>query len=180
MRTLVTRLALFASSFAVVFALAGIRVSSQDLRLAYWAWTAACAAIVPAALLVWYAARSADFSGTLTTFDSRGESMGGYLVGYVLPIILVELRDTSSVIAVAVFVLLLSLTYAAADLHYLNPLLPLLGFRVWSVVVTAPDREHRFVAVGWRLTLEVNSRVCVTGDGPVRFIQLAGEGRVCG
>jgi hypothetical protein len=180
MRKLLTRLALFASSFALVFALVGIRLFDRNVSLACAALIAALVTIVVAALLAWYALGAGDFTGRVTEFDPRGESMAGYLVGYVLPIILVEPRVTSDVIAVGAFVVILSLTYAAADLHYLNPLLPLLGFRVWAVSVRAPDRPHRFVAIGWRMSLEPDLEVQVLGDGPVRFIRAAQKGKTRG
>lgn len=98
--------------------------------------------------------------------------MTGYLVGYLLPIILVDPSDSSDVIAVAAFVIILSIAYAAADLHYLNPLLPLVGLGVWQLTVDAGDRRHKFMAIGPRSGITFKTRLSVVGNGPVRLVRV--------
>jgi hypothetical protein len=173
--TFLVRISLFASSFAIAFLLVGIRLAGRDDRLALWFFAAGLATVVPAALVVAYTSRAVGFSGTVQSAEQQGESIAGYLVGYLLPVIIAEPRATSDVIAIAVFLIILSLTYAATDLHYLNPLLPLFGFRVWHVVVDAAGTSHDFTAIGWRVEPKLNASICVIGDGAVRWVKVKGR-----
>lgn len=178
--TMLVRLSLFVSSFALAFGLAGVRVIGRDNALALLLIGAAALSLLPAGGVLLYASKGGDFSGRIVDFPRKGEAVTGYLMGYVLPIMLLDPRASSDVTAVALFLVVLSLTYAAADLHYLNPLLPLLGYRIWEVTVAAPDRRHRFVAItrGRQLTFETD--VCVVGDGPVRLIRTLQRDEICG
>lgn len=169
---LIVRLALFVSSFSLAVGVAGVRLIGRDDVLALLFGLAAIVAVVPAAMIGRYAADGGDFNGTVDDFYPRGEAVAGYLVSYLLPVIVLEPRASSDVAAVVVFLVALSVVYTRADLHYLNPLLPLLGYRIWELTVEAPDRCHRFVAITQSRGITFGARVSVIGDGPVRLVRV--------
>ncbi len=168
---MLVRLFLFASSFSIALLLIAVRLWDPHRDLAYIAAVTAVVLLLPAVLVHWYASKGSSFSGVVTDFDPRGEAVAGYLFGYLLPVTLLDPSDSSDVIVIGAFVIFLSIVYAAADLHYLNPLLPLVGVRVWQVTVEAPDRCHKFMAIGGLRSLELGQGIAVIGSGAVRLIR---------
>ncbi len=164
---------LFLSSFAIALGLVGVRLLERDLTMAVIFFVAAAASTIPAMFIGRYQLGGQSFSGTVQESAPVGEAVAGYLVSYVLPVILVEPRDSSDVAAVVIFIGILSAVYARAELHYLNPLLPLVGYRVWMLTVAAEDaRRHRFVAVSRASSLALDTKICIVGDGAVRYVRV--------
>jgi hypothetical protein len=112
-------------------------------------------ALLTAALLVLagtaYAILSTGFDDDMrvVSAEHQREAYTSYLLGYLLPVILVDLSDSSAVTAVLVFLVFLGLIFVRSNLVYLNPLLALAGFRLFAVsgtLATAPkDRTSVLV-----------------------------------
>jgi hypothetical protein len=90
-----------------------------------------------------------------------------FLVGYVLPFLLIDLRDSYAVTASTAFIALLGFAYIRAGILYSNPLLALFGLNVWKVRgVQTPGTgdEISFVLVSRVRELARGATVLTKGD----------------
>lgn len=126
MRTL-----LFLSSYAVLFGL---------LALMLWASPAAWVAIALALLGIgWLLAllragrRGSPDPYRVVAVKDMGGEVAGYVVGYLLPLLVHPEPNTRELIAYAVFLVVVGVIYVQSDLVHINPLLYVLGYRVFDV-----------------------------------------------
>lgn len=75
----------------------------------------------------------------VTETQPRAESLSGYLVGYILPFLILDVRDIYAVASVVGFLALVAWIHISAGLLYLNPVLALRGYHVWEVQARRPD-----------------------------------------
>jgi hypothetical protein len=65
----------------------------------------------------------------------RGDEVMGYIAGYLLPFLSIDLSSGRVLAAVAVFLAVLCYLYVTTDMIYINPTLNLLGFKVYEVTL---------------------------------------------
>jgi hypothetical protein len=127
------RALLFLSSYALLFGL---------LALMLWASAAAWVALGLAlagtawlfALLAAARRGSPDPYPVVAVKDMGGE-VAGYVVGYLLPLLVHPEPTARELIAYAAFLVVVGLIYVQSDLVHINPLLYVLGHRVFAVRV---------------------------------------------
>lgn len=71
-------------------------------------------------------------------------ALAGYLVGWLMPFIVLQPDDTSSVVSLGFFFILLGVVYVRGNLLHLNPFLALLGYHVWDVTAVVGTHEQQF------------------------------------
>ena len=106
---------------------------------------------------------------TIITADCQREVFSSYLLGYLLPVILVDLRDSSAVTAVLVFLLMLGLVVVRSNFIYANPILGLMGYRVYHVtgnLRTAPAETVAMVLLVRKSVLSERDVIAVRGSDP--------------
>jgi hypothetical protein len=127
------RTLLFISSFAPLPVVLAARLFGSNYELSLLWLAAAVALTILAAAAFRLLSRSGTSEFTLQDVEPQREAFATYLLGYVLPFVLIDLDDRSAVTAALVFVLILGLVSVRSNLIYLNPLLALAGYRLYAV-----------------------------------------------
>lgn len=136
-----TRLAkvfLFLSSFAPLFALLGIRHWENEPVAIACFLIALVFGAGGLALVEWFRGGQEDIF-VVERVESRAESLTGYLTGYLFPFLVLDPRDIYAVVATVGFGFVLAILYVEGNLLYLNPILILRDWRVWSIDVRRQD-----------------------------------------
>ena len=141
--TVLARLVLFASSYAPAAALLGVRVLDSHPDRAFGLFAVAFALTVAVAFIPKLLARPQPHPVTLVDSDDEATRLTDYVVAYLLPFIFVDVRDTYAVIAAFILLTFVGVLYIRLRLVYLNPLMALLGYRVWRVKYTVPRLDER-------------------------------------
>lgn len=165
--TSLARLALFAVAYAPLPALLTIRLWSS------WPQGALAAAVIAALLVVAGAAflrligRGTEADIVLDSVERMSDTAPNFLLGYVLPFLLIDLSDSSAVIAAFAFVGLLGIAYVRGGMLYANPLLTLFGYHIWQVEgrqTPGDDKPLNLVLISRRRDLAVAETVRTIGD----------------
>lgn len=137
--TVLARVLLFASSYIPLCFLLAIRTWPQERVVA------GSLALVGLVLigLTWLLIEQLREGGreelVVTETQPRAESLSGYLVGYVLPFLILDVHDIYAVASVVGFLALVAWIHVSSGLLYLNPVLALRGYHVWEVQARRPD-----------------------------------------
>jgi hypothetical protein len=94
--------------------------------------------------------------------ESRSQDVAGFLLAYVLPFIVVDYRDISTVAVLAVVFVLLGIVTVRGHLSHLNPLLLLAGLNVWSLRINY--RETSMPAADAKLDAVAPSVTVISDD----------------
>jgi hypothetical protein len=131
---LVLRSRLFVSSFAPLFVIFAIRFQDRGLQLA----CAGLAAfgIATLILLLRAARRIEPDPHRIETVADRGAEVAGYVATYLLPFVTVTEPSTRDVVAYLTFVLVIGVVYVRSEMIQINPVLYLLGYRVWKITTS--------------------------------------------
>ncbi len=133
--TRVVGLGLLASAFAPLVALLAV-LRIDDLGWLGWAILGVC---VTAMILLYFVLRSLagiqSRSVDTTAVRHEDERVLGFTSGYVVPVVvaLFGASGAATVVATTALVVLLALIYVRAGLYHLNPVLAVLGFRLYEV-----------------------------------------------
>lgn len=129
---MVVRLRLFASSFAPLFAVAAIRFESRNLRVA-----CALLALVGIATLLLLLRSSttkvAPRKATPTAVRDLGSDVAAYMASYILPFVAVQEPRALDLVGYGLVLVVLAVVFVNSDLIGVNPVLYLLGYRVYAV-----------------------------------------------
>lgn len=154
-----SRIALVTSSYSPLFLLLGL-VSYErhwSLALVFWAL-----AIGPALLMLgllgvmWKAIQALPVE--ISAVRERTEDIGIYATTYLLPFLALTFDSWQTVVALFAFIAFLVLVYLRARITYINPLLLLLGCRLFDVDYTTaleesaspgPPATRQAVAISW-------------------------------
>jgi len=129
--TIPSRLLLFVSAFAPLFLIWGLRTWPSGIA---WAFIVLVLIGLGGTGLVMGVARRDEGEGvTLTHVETRQSDVAAYIVTYLIPFVTAPLITPQDWLAVAVFLLLLLAVYVSSDLLSVNPVLSLLGLRLFRV-----------------------------------------------
>jgi hypothetical protein len=168
--TPVVRFALFLSSYAPASFLVAVRVASADSLLALELVALTALFVLVAALAFRILSTGNDDGFSIRTADPQREAFTAYLLGYLLPVILVDLNDTSAVTAVVLFLILLGIIFVRSNLIYLNPLLALAGYRLFAcvgVLDSVETQESTLLVLAKAPHLGSGDHIDLTGADPV-------------
>lgn len=140
--TWLARTLLFLASYAPLFGL---------LSVLHWntaaGWLFALIAgigVVGGAWVLHIVQRGQEQLATVLDATSNYEALAGYLLGWLMPFIVLQPNDISSVASLGLFFVLLGLVYVRGNLVHLNPFLALLGYHVWEVTALVGRQRQRF------------------------------------
>jgi hypothetical protein len=153
MTALILKIRLFFGSYAPLFAILAIRFDNRRL-------SAACAivAVLSAAsmfLILRAVGNIEPDPHEIRAITDQGGQVAGYLATYLLPFVTVDDPSARDVIAYAAFVAVVGIVYIQAEMAQINPLLYLIGLKVYSVTTT--DGWSGFLIT--RRQLRVGSKV---------------------
>lgn len=133
MRATFASAVLFLSSYAPLFVALGLLDSFNCRLIAYACYGVAAASVVA----LWLAFRSwrqlATAQVTVARARHRDADAIAYVATYIVPFASLGVDTLQERIALAGFVLLVAVLYIQAHLFYVNPLLALVGFRLFEV-----------------------------------------------
>jgi len=102
------------------------------------------------ATFLWAARRKAAGDYQLLEVENRDSDVAAYAATYLLPFLTVFSGAWQDVASLAAFIAIIGVVYVRSRLIYVNPVLALLGFRLWRVIpLTAgaqPDAANTTVA----------------------------------
>jgi hypothetical protein len=178
--TVVVRSLLFLSSLSPVSAILGLRLLSDhaDRALALLVVAAATAAL--GVLMADLLGREGKEIVTVAERSARDEVPAAYLAGYLLPFLVANPSDSSSVTGLVAFLIILAWLYIAGSLVYLNPTLTLLGFHLFEVQGNAGSTHVSFMLLMRSSIVQSGDRLCATASGAVRIGRVLQEGERCG
>jgi hypothetical protein len=151
---LALRLLAFLGAYAPLEAMLAIRFWSKSTLASISLLIVAFGA---SALTLWYVKTSRREAEpdtvTVAGVSRRDESVMAYLFTYVLPFVGMPFGDVADVSAASIFFVLLLVLYIRTELFYVNPILSLVGYRVYEIAVDgAPPitvlSKDRFIRVG--------------------------------
>lgn len=141
---------LFLSSYAPLFLLVGLRsVGRSDVV------TIACGVLIFLGALgtvVFLQAAERKPTGTYQLLEvaDRNGDVAAYAATYLLPFVTVFSGEWQDVATLAAFVVFLGVLYVRSRLIYVNPVLSILGYHLWSVIPkTAGDDSADSKSVAW-------------------------------
>jgi hypothetical protein len=86
------------------------------------------------ATFLWAARRKAAGDYQLLEVENRDSDVAAYAATYLLPFLTVFSGAWQDVASLAAFIAIIGLVYVRSRLIYVNPVLALLGFRLWRVI----------------------------------------------
>ncbi|MHB8659319.1 MAG: hypothetical protein ACYC91_15470 [Solirubrobacteraceae bacterium] len=130
---------LFLSSYSPLFALLALRTYHKSTPMFDLSCVALIIALVGiAAFLLAAALRHAETHRVLSA-ESRDGDVAGYAAAYLLPFLGIFGAGWRDVLALALFIALIGVIYVQSRMIYVNPVLILLGYHLYSVqTTTAP------------------------------------------
>lgn len=143
-----TSFSMFMSSYAVLFALAGVRLDAGPAKAC--AFLAAGYGVLVALFAVFIVPRTygSDPPKRVVTVEDRGGDVAGYLVAYILPFVMAPSPSPADLAAYLLFLLVVGVIYSRSSLLYLNPTLYLLWKRVVAVKFDSRARQWTVVITG--------------------------------
>ena len=129
---MLVRLRLFASSFAPLFAVAAIRFESRNLGVAC-AMLALLGIVTLLLLLRSSTKKISPRHATPTAVRDLGSDVAAYMASYILPFVAVQEPTALDLVGYGLVLVVLAVVFVNSDLIGVNPVLYLLGYRVYSV-----------------------------------------------
>lgn len=131
MAEFVLRCRLFISSYAPLFAMLALRFQSPVLVVSFSA-----AALIGAGTLILMlraARRIHPQPHEIKAVADEGPEVAGYVATYLLPFLTVPEPSGRELLAYLLFLILVGVVYVRSEMVRINPLLYLLGYRLWEV-----------------------------------------------
>jgi hypothetical protein len=141
--------ALFLSSYSPLFALVAIRSIGTSAVLAITSALLALAGIFGTVLFLFAVRQKTPGSYDLLEVENRDSDVAAYAATYLLPFLTVFSGTWEDLASLAGFVLILGIVYVRSRLIYINPLLSLLGFRLWKVIPITAGTEPSHSSTPW-------------------------------
>lgn len=148
---LVTKVGLFASSYAPLFGMLALRFEETWLRVGlglafvvFFAYTIRIAIFVPKHV--------GASPHTVQAISNEGGQVAGYLATYLLPFLVVPSPSATDLLAYAAFLIIAGVVAVQSDLTHINPTLYLLGYRLIGIKTVEGFDGYAIV----RSPLEVN------------------------
>lgn len=142
------RLRLFMSSYAPLFAVAAIRFDSVWLRVSF-ALIALFSLLALLTLVSTTRRRVASREVVPTAARDLGSEVSAYIATYLLPFVAVDRPGPTDLAAYAVVFAVLGVVFINSDMIGVNPVLYLLGFRIYGVkgvrIDQAGDHQEAFL-----------------------------------
>jgi hypothetical protein len=133
-----------------------------------WAIIALGCVGIGSLLLTWayfsYMLRGAVEQKKVTQFVKRDTEVMGYIASYLVPFVAFQLGNWRQLVALSVFIVVLLVIYVHSNMIYINPMLNIVGYRLYEIEVEQSKRTHYYIA---RKPLERNR--------DIRFVLLSND-----
>lgn len=131
MRGVLTRVRLFACSYAPLFLILAIRFDNPWLSAACYLLTAI--STILGVSVIGAIKRKTPGDYLITKTDDRGPEVSGYLATYLLPFVTVSQPSVHDLVGYTVFLIVAATVYVRSEMMQINPTLYLLGWKVVAV-----------------------------------------------
>jgi hypothetical protein len=108
-------------------------------------------------MILGYWRRRSAVTVVIASFDDRGADVGGYVSAYLLPLLVVPEPTAGDLAAYVLILFVIGLVYVRSKMIQLNPLLYLVGQRLYAV--TTVDGFRGYLIQGQEPTLGTEVRV---------------------
>jgi hypothetical protein len=132
--TVVARLALFLSSYAPLFGVFALLQSFGGGSTPVWIAIAFAGPIVLAVVMLYVNHEIEGQDLTVATAQSRDGDALAYVATYLVPFAAITATTPREQAALALFVVLIAVIYVRSSLFYVNPLLAIVGYRLFQIV----------------------------------------------
>jgi hypothetical protein len=133
MASLPTRILLFLSSYAPLFAILTLLTHKDFGR---WSFGFVGLGIFAVLILILYltvAKRLTSYTITADTVGSRNSDSMSYIASYLIPFLGLPWHEWRNAVSMGVFFLMLGVVYVNTNMIYINPMLNLLLFHIYEV-----------------------------------------------
>jgi len=127
---------MFLSSYVPLFALLAVRASATSVTAEWVFGGLAISGLVGLALVGSAVLARQTRSVEITDVEPQGEQVAAYVASYIIPLATLGFAHWQDDVVLGSFIALIGLIYVQAMLIHLNPLLPLIGLRVFRVRYT--------------------------------------------
>lgn len=90
--------------------------------------------------------RSAETTGIryfyVKQYEDKTQEVLSYIIPYIISLMTVSILDLNSILSIIVLLVLLYPIYANSSMIYINPVLALMGYRLYNVTVEHPEPEN--------------------------------------
>src|SRR5579884_4105781 len=136
MATAFIRWMLFISSFFPLTVIFGILFATQEPILAGVVVLVGLFGLITTLIYVFgFSRRVAPIQGKIVERQEKGSDVMGYIAGYIVPFATFPLSGWQQIAAFLVFVFVLGIVYVNSEMIRVNPILNLLGYRLYEVKV---------------------------------------------
>lgn len=184
MPSLLSEITLFGSSFAPLFAIFALLNTFGRGIPSIVCLVVAVVSLVGLAVFMGLARALAPIDVTVGPVRKRDQDAIGYVVTYLLPFVAIGATTWKVRVAVIVFVVIVGALYVRAHLFYVNPVLALVGFRLFEVEIDgAPSailitrRHHLATGSALRVRTLTHSVLLEVGRGTQRRGRRGGSTR---
>ena len=135
-----TRLILFLSSYAPLFAILAIRNSFQNryVSIALAALTVVSVAVL--FIFVHYASALQHDRVLISSVLSRDGDAMSYIVTYLLPFLAVRFNEVADAISLGIALAVIGILYVNSNMIYTNPVLNIAGYHIFDVEYSGGKR----------------------------------------
>ena len=172
MPSLLTESTLFLSSFAPLIAIFALLNTFGRGVPSIVCLVVAAMSLVGLVVFMGFARALAPIDVTVGAVGNRDQDTIGYVVTYLLPFVAIGATTWKVRVAVIVFVVVVGALYVRAHLFYVNPILALVGFRLFEVEIAgAPSailitrRHHLPTGSALRVRTLTNTVLLEVGRG---------------
>ena len=164
---------LFLSSYSPLFALLALRTYHKSTPMFDLSCAALIAALIGIAMFLLAAALGNRETHRVLSAESRDGDIAGYVTAYLLPFLGIFGASWRDVLALALFIALIGVIYVQSRMIYINPVLILLGYHLYSVQTTTAPAGSDPASPPFRWLLCRRSEL--TPEDSIGVRQLAGE-----
>jgi hypothetical protein len=156
---------MFLSSYVPLFALLAVEATKRG-GAAPWVFAVLAALGLVAFVLVLLAVFTRpEEKIVVKEVRPEHEQVAAYVASYILPLVVLQFETWQDDVVLGVFIALIGVIYVQANLIHLNPLLPLVGLRVFRIRyhtdIAAPEPETAEAFVIGRDRPQLDSRIKV-------------------
>jgi len=127
---------LFLSSYGPLFALLALRTYEKSMTLFWLAVAALAISGLGVAIFFFAVAKRAKERHWIVATEDHNGDVAAYAATYLLPFLAIFGASWRDVLALALFIVIIGVIYVESEMIYINPLLSLLGYHLFSVQTT--------------------------------------------
>jgi len=133
-----TKIILFFSSYAPLFAILGIRIAPSIESYALWGLSL-LSILFAALFFTWMTNNISVHQIQVRELSSQSEVLG-FIVTYVIPFVTFNINTWQDWASLLLLLIVIAILYVNSSLVYVNPVLAILGWHTYSITVETQQR----------------------------------------